>query len=54
MSSKEFDDVQMATAAIAYYLYRQAGCPLGDSLSGLNAWLKLNVLEPFNQLTEKA
>jgi Protein of unknown function (DUF2934) len=28
-------------AAIAYYLYRQAGCPLGDNVPGLDAWIDI-------------
>ena len=47
---EQFDDAQIATAGLAYYLYRQAGCPFGDSLGGLNAWLRANVTGPFEEV----
>lgn len=43
----DLEDVGVATAALAYYLYRVAGCPFGDNLSGYEAWLQANILEPF-------
>jgi hypothetical protein len=48
------EDVQVHVAALGYYLYRLAGCPLGDSLSGYQAWLQISTIEPFNQLSEAA
>jgi hypothetical protein len=39
MISEDIDDIKVSVAAIGYYLYRQAGCPYGDSLSGFTAWL---------------
>lgn len=32
-------DVQIVS--IYYYLYRLAGCPMGDNLSGLTAWISI-------------
>lgn len=49
-----FDDVQIHVAAIAYYLYRLAGCPFGDNLPGYQAWMQVSLLEPFQQLSEQA
>lgn len=34
-------DNQVAIATLALYLYRQAGCPCGDNLAELNAWINL-------------
>lgn len=39
---EEFDDVQISVAALNYYLYRSVGTPLGDNISGLNAWVRKN------------
>ncbi len=46
-------DLQATLTAILYYLYRQAGCPYGDSLSGLTAWKRVNLDAPFNELAQK-
>ena len=51
-AEQEFDDVQTALAALCYYHYRQAGCPFGGSLTGLEAWIQSNVRAPFCRLVE--
>lgn len=33
------DELQTAVAAIGYYLYRQAGCPYGNTDTGLQGWM---------------
>lgn len=48
------EDTQIATAGLAYYLYRLAGCPFGNTLSGYQAWMEVNVFEPFHDLCEQA
>jgi hypothetical protein len=39
--SDSIDDLNVSTAAFGYYLYRQAGCPFGDTLSGFTAWVDI-------------
>lgn len=51
--SQEFDDVQTGLAAICYYLYRTAGCPYGDNLSGFEMWMQANVRGPWRKLAEQ-
>jgi len=36
-----FDDLEMSSAALAYYQYRLAGCPYGDTVSGLTVWIDI-------------
>ena len=36
-----FDDLEMSVASLAYCLYRLAGCPYGDTVSGLTAWIDI-------------
>lgn len=50
----DLEDVQVHVAALAYYLYRLAGCPFGANLSGYQAWLEISLLEPFERLSEAA
>ena len=49
---EEFDDVQTGLATALYYLYRLAGCPLGDSLSGFNAWIELQ-RDEFSKFSDR-
>ena len=46
-TSDSIDDLNVSVAAFGYYLYRQSGCPFGDSLSGFTAWIDIqkNALE---------
>jgi hypothetical protein len=37
----EIDNLNVSVAAIAYYLYRQALCPCGDTLTGFTMWLDM-------------
>lgn len=50
--SDEIDELKVYVAALYYYLYRQAGCPFGDNLSGYDAWIETSVTQPFNLLCE--
>lgn len=52
---KDFDPETIGTLLVSllYYLYRQAGCPFGDTLTGLDAWIKLSIEAPFEQLSDK-
>ncbi|HEY9657693.1 MAG TPA: hypothetical protein V6C65_04450 [Allocoleopsis sp.] len=50
----DFEDIQTHVAAIAYYLYRLAGCPFGNTLAGYEAWIKIALIEPFDQLCERS
>lgn len=52
MISEDIDDIKVSVAAIGYYLYRQAGCPYGDSLSGFTAWLDIQK-QAWELLVEK-
>ena len=45
------DSLNVSVASIAYYLYRLAGCPYGDSISGWTAWLDVQK-EVFEKLVE--
>lgn len=45
-------ETTIAVAAISYYLYRLAGCPFGDTPSGLNAWNSVQIKE-FVKLTKR-
>ena len=51
--SEPISDLNTSVVAIAYYLYRQAGCPLGDNVAGLDAWHRASIIEPFRQLAER-
>lgn len=46
------DEVMTYIAGIAYYLYRQAGCPYGNNLSGYQTWVEQEITVPFNKLSE--
>lgn len=46
-SEENIENLETHVAAIYYYLYRQAGCPFGDSLSGYDAWIEAQVKQPF-------
>jgi hypothetical protein len=35
------DDLNIAVCAIAYYLYRLAGCPYGETEQGYVIWLDI-------------
>lgn len=50
IDEEDFENTKVATAAIAYYLYRLAGYPMGNSFNGFTAWLDINVLKPFEEL----
>lgn len=50
IKDEDFDDARVVIAALAYYFYRLAGCPMGESLSGFQAWLNINILKPFEDL----
>lgn len=50
--NQEFDDVQTGLAALCYYHYRQAGCPYGDNLPGLEMWIQTNLREPWKKLVD--
>lgn len=52
MILEDIDDIKVSVAAIGYYLYRQAGCPYGDSLSGFTAWLDIQK-QSWELLVEK-
>lgn len=43
---------KVAIAVLALYLYRQAGCPYGESLSGLNMWVNLQ-MQVFEEWADK-
>lgn len=47
------EDRNVAIVSLCYFLYRAAGCPFGDSLSGLDAWRNINMVQPFNELSER-
>ena len=51
----EFDPEEIGTLLIGllYYLYRQAGCPYSDSMTGLNAWVDISIRAPFSALSEQ-
>lgn len=51
MISDSIDDLNVSVAALGYYLYRQAGCPYGDNLSGLTAWIDIQKTA-FEQLAD--
>lgn len=44
--------IDVHVAAIYYYLYRQAGCPLGNNISGYAAWVEL-VADSFATLEDE-
>jgi hypothetical protein len=46
-------DLQTSVVAIAYYCYKQAGCPLGDNLAGFDAWHRANVVAPFESFAKR-
>ena len=35
------DSLNISVVSLCYYLYRQAGCPYGDSQQGLSIWVDL-------------
>jgi len=37
------DDLTVAVAALAYYVYKGAGCPYGDNLQGLHIWIGIQI-----------
>jgi len=43
--NKYMDELNVNTAAIWLYLYRQAGKPYGDNAAGLKQWVSLQVAE---------
>lgn len=47
-------DVHVDVVAIAYYLYRQAGCPHGDTVTGFDSWYKVNVIGEFKKFGQRA
>ncbi len=38
---EEIENLNVSVASLVYYLYRQAGTPLGDNTSGMVAWLDI-------------
>ena len=41
MSLDECNNLKVSVASLAYYLYRLAGYPYGDTVSGLTAWIDI-------------
>lgn len=46
-------DLAIDVAALLWYLYRSVGCPFGESLSGMEVWVEINMLEPLRKQREK-
>ncbi len=51
--SEKIENLEVYVAAIYYYLYRQAGCPFGNSLTGYDAWMDAQVKKPWEAFAEK-
>lgn len=49
--SDSIDDLNLSVAALYYYQYRIVGCPYGDSMSGLTAWIDIQK-EAFEKLAD--
>lgn len=47
MESQRIENLKNFFFATSYYLYRQAGCPFGDSSTGFHLWLNTNIKQPF-------
>jgi hypothetical protein len=41
MSLDECNNLEVSVASLAYCLYRLAGCPYGDTVSGLTVWIDI-------------
>ena len=39
------DSLNISVISLFYYLYRQAGCPYGDSQQGLSVWIDMQKLQ---------
>ena len=39
------DSLNINAMSLYYFLYRQAGCPYGDTQQGLSAWIDIQVMK---------
>lgn len=41
MDNERIEAIEESVCALAYYMYRQAGCPQGDTLQQFNLWVSI-------------
>ena len=46
------EELSVHIVAIAYYIYRHAGCPMGEGLDAFNLWANVNLWAPFEAIAE--
>ncbi len=52
-TDNDLDSTQIGAVALAYYLYRQAGCPRGKSHAAFEGWFANDVAKPYDDFCEK-
>lgn len=47
---QQISDLEIGATALEYYLYRQEGCPNGETLDGFIKWRENCVIKPFQAI----